>query len=179
MRVLLHALPIYFLTDPEATWHSLWTAASSTCHVYDYCSEVRGPATPWETSTQEFRLKSFVYSHRFSGPVTTNIRNLCFLTFEPDHLTVPDTPPLNLSHYTVYYTPVNNNSEPTVDSCSSVTWHNCSLCNSSCGCESHAWEVGFEWKTLSEWCEQWNCNGGNVDSNEKSRHSWMFWARSW
>lgn len=123
LRVLLNSLPkLCFSTDPTATRHSLWTVAPSACHVYDYCSEVRGPDTSWKTCSYTIQAQvqawDFLFSHRFSGLVTTNILDLCFLTFEPDHLTIPDTPPLNLSHYTIYYTPVNNNSE--ASSCSNM-----------------------------------------------------------
>ena len=50
-----------------------------------------------------------LYTCRFSGLI--NVEDLCYLTFEPDQLTLPDTPPLNLTHYTLYYTPVNRESK--------------------------------------------------------------------
>ena len=48
-------------------------------------------------------ISTFQHAYRLSSLFPTN--NRVFLTFEPDHLTVPDTAPLPLQQYSLYYTP--------------------------------------------------------------------------
>ena len=36
------------------------------------------------------------------------VENRVFLTFEPDHLTVPDSPPFPLPQYSIFYTPASS-----------------------------------------------------------------------
>ena len=50
---------------------------------------------------------------------------LCFLTFDPDPLTVPETPPFNLTSYTIVYTPNNNRSNQAIMSCRSLEQIHC------------------------------------------------------
>ena len=56
-------------------------------------------------------MRDILYNYcRFSNIFETE--DLCFLTFDPDPLTVPETPPFNLTSYTIVYTPNNSRSNP-------------------------------------------------------------------
>lgn len=91
------------LCNPLLTWH-VHAACWSHAHYQSQCVLYEAQLSTSKQKTVSFAMPSeCTLTFRRSGLFP--VENRVFLTFEPDHLTVPDSPPFPLPHYSIFYTP--------------------------------------------------------------------------